>query len=246
MQLFPLRIREVGRSEALLGTRRVGLVGRLIVPAAIALLLAAPGASAQQKIKDEGLHQYLVQEFARLNERLDKLSDRLTAAENRLSQLEKGQESLAVEEAQTETSLKSVDTSLSSLRLNTQQELFEVKTGVVDLKAILSGIEHQTNAIADEVRKTLPPPPPPPNQVTSVGYLDTTDAANWTINLGTADNVRQGEQFHVYHLNSGESNETEAGIVEVTEVVEVHKSRVKVISSKPDVKIDFGDIVRPL
>lgn len=223
---------------------------RLMMMAAIAFYLAVPEASAQQKIKDEGLHQYLIQEFARLSERLDKLNDRVVAIENRLSQLEKGQAGLAAGQAQTETLLKSSDTSLSSLRLNTQQELFELKAGIVDLKTTLAQMDHAMSTVMEAVKKggggqqaaapsvasALTGPP--------VGYLDTSDAANWTINLGTGDNVHSGQQFHVYHLNSNDGTEGEAGIVEVVEVAEAHRSRVKVISSKPDVKIDFGDIVR--
>jgi uncharacterized protein YlxW (UPF0749 family) len=252
MKHFPLRARENPPVAAGIG-RGAWMNQRRMVILAAAFFLAAPVAGAQQKIKDEGLHQYLVQEFARIDERLDKLTERVAAAENRLLQLEKLQAALGVGQAQTETLLKSSDTSLSSLRLSTQQDLFELKAGIVELKTQLSQTEKNVHMALDEMKKAMvptfvaqasPSSTSPPAQPGPVGYIDNSDSANWVINIGTADAVRVGEQFHVFHVDSTDGHETEAGAIEVTEVVEAHKSRIKVVSSKPDIKIDFGDIVR--
>jgi uncharacterized phage infection (PIP) family protein YhgE len=254
MKPLPLQVHENAPTRAFEGSGARGLTRWLMAGGlAAAFFLAAPGTSAQ-KFKDEQLHQYLTQEFAKLNDRVDKLNDRVTAIENRLSQMEKIQAGLLAGQAQMDTLQKSSDTSLSSLRLSTQQDLFELKAGVAELKSGLTQMEHSMGSVVEAVKKINPPPPvvaqqPPtlvaPNvQAQLVGYIDTSDAANWTINLGTADGVRAGQQFHIFHLNSTDGSETEAGLAEVTDASEPHKAHIKVVSSKPDIKIDFGDIVR--
>lgn len=221
-----------------------------IVVLAVAGFLVAPGVRAQ-KFKDEGLHQYLNREFGQLNDRLDKLNDRLAALDSRLIQLEKNQATLVTAEAQTENLLKANDTSLSSFRLSAQQELFDVKSGMTQLKADLASIERAMNSIPDALKRANIPPPvatvsasASPASGPPVGYIENADGSNLLITIGAADGAHSGQQFHVYHLNSNDGTESEAGTVEVVEVVEAHKSRVKIISSKPGIKIGFSDIVR--
>lgn len=254
MKPLPLRVRENARSGAFEGSGARRLTRWLIAGLVAAFSMAAPEASAQ-KFKDEQLHQFLTQEFAKLNDKADKLNDRVTAIETRLSQMEKIQAGLGAGQAQMDTLQKSSDTSLSSLRLSTQQDLFELKAGVAELKSGLAQMEHSMGSVLEAMKKINPPPPvvaqqqpaapvAPVVQAQLVGYIDTSDTANWTINLGTADGVRAGQQFHIFHLNSTDGSEAEAGLAEVTDASEPHKAHIKVVSSKPDVKIDFGDIVR--
>src|SRR3990172_11176884 len=91
-------------------------LGRSIAIMILALLvlgLAMP-AAAQKKQKDPVLHQYLIEEFAQLNAKLDRLGERLVALEAELARMKQTESELMTEVRSTQTTVKTMDTALST------------------------------------------------------------------------------------------------------------------------------------
>jgi len=108
--------------------------------AVIALLgLSAPPTVAQQKRqpKDLVLHQYLIEEFGKLSAQLtqlqaqlSQLGDKVNALETEITRIKQQQSDLRQQQTEvgnevraTQTIIKTTDTSLTSLRLSSQQDL---------------------------------------------------------------------------------------------------------------------------
>lgn len=202
-------------------------------------LVFAPDLAAQKKPKDEALHQYLIDEFAQLNAKVGQLAERLTALEAHLGQLKQQQQDLSTELRNSQNTLKTVDTSLNSFRLGSQQDLFGMKTDLAQVRQELFGL-------ADVIKKSSvltakSPEPPPPTSVALEGYITGVEENEITINLGSNAGVKVGARFNVYRASDPR---TQIGAVEVTQVIDANNSRAKVILSKPDTRFEFSDIVR--
>jgi len=210
----------------------------LILSAAL-LLVLPPALAAQKKPKDEALHRYLIDEFAQLNAKAGQLAERLAALEAELAQLKQQQDNLNNEVRNTENILKATDTSLTSFRLSSQQDLFS-------LKADLAQVRQEFTALAEVVKKSsavAPKPPEAPAQpaATLEGYITAVEENEVTINLGSNAGVKVGARFNVYKAADPRA---QIGAVEVTQVIDTNNSRAKIIFSKPDTRFEFSDIVR--
>lgn len=202
----------------------------------------APAAEAQKKQKDQVLEAFLRDQFSQLNAQLGQLTERLNTIEAELGRMKQQQVELGNEVRNAQNMVKATDTSLSNLRLATQSDLFSLKTDLTQLRQDMT-------VLADLVKKGAPPAPaltpePAASKETSEGYI--TEVAEKekqvTINLGSASGVKVGLEFNVYRSNDPKNL---IGIVEVIEVIDAKNSRAKIVYSKPDVKFEFSDIVRP-
>ena len=108
-------------------------------------------AAAQKKQKDPVLNQYLIEEFAQLNAKLDRLGERLVALEAELARIKQMESELMTEVRSTQTTVKTMDTALSTFRLSSQQDLFSLKTDLTQVRQDIS-------RLTDLVLKSLPPP----------------------------------------------------------------------------------------
>ena len=209
------------------------------------LLVALGGASpseAQRKQKDPVLHQYLVDEFAQLNAKLERLAERLAAAEAELGRVRQSQADLLAEVRGTQTTVKTVDAGLSTFRLSTQQDLLSLKT---DLTQLRQDVIRLSDAVKGVTTPAAPPAAPPAAEPAAVdGYITAVsqDEKEVNISLGGGAGLKVGTELGVF--KSGDPK-TRVGIVEVIEVIDANNSRAKVVYVQPSVKLEFSDIVRP-
>jgi hypothetical protein len=207
--------------------------------AVLVLGLAVP-AAAQKKHKDQVLHQYLIEEFAQINAKLDRLGERVVALEAELARTKQTQGELMTEVRSTQTTAKTMDTALSTFRLSSQQDLFSLKTD-------LTQVRQDIGRLTDLVMKSLPAAPPPPaqpEQPAVEGYITAVNEQNQevTINLGSSVGVRQGSEFNVFKAGDPKR---EIGIIEVVDVIDANNSRARIVFVRPSFKFEFSDIVRP-
>lgn len=215
--------------------RRAGV----IILAFLVLGLAGP-AAAQKKQKDPVLNQYLIEEFAQINAKLDRLGERLTALEAELARLKQADSELMTEVRSTQTTAKTMDTALSTFRLSSQQDLFSLKT---DLTQVRQDIGRLTDLVLKSM-PAAPPAPAPAEQAAVEGYITAVNeqAQEVTINLGSSVGVRAGSEFNVFKAGDPKR---EIGIIEVVEVIDANNSRAKLVFVRPSFKFEFSDIVRP-
>lgn len=228
---------------------------RTAVVLVTAIVLAmSPSLGAQAKQKDPVLQEYLKEQFDQLNTKLAQLNDRLTATAAKLDQLDQKETALDAELRNEENISKSIDTSLSTLRLSSQQDLFSLKTDLAQARQDIS-------AVADLVRKSsasasaaaAPAPTPAPAAAPKPadpsaapalvleGYITSVNADEVTINLGSSAGVKPGAQFNIY---KAADSHTTVGVAEVIQVTDANNSRAKVIFVKPDTQLEFSDGVR--
>lgn len=214
----------------------------LIVAAALGL---APGAAAQQKkFKDEALQQFLVPELAAIQSKLDKLTERLAALEDDIAKLKQRQDDLVADQRSTQSLLKATDNSVTSLRVSSQQDVLGLKTDITQMRRDISDM-------SDLLRRSISPPPPTTSTTTnppvsapaSDGYITQVTDNGVTISVGSSTGVKVGMRFNVFRAAEPQSN---IGVVEVVDVLDANNSRAKIISSKPNIRFEFSDIVRPL
>ncbi len=215
--------------------------------AALALLGAALPARAQQpsaqsaatqRWKDPVMQQYLLAEFAAIEEKLDKLNARLDATDAQIAKLKDQQQALAADFKSNQELTKATDTSVTSLRASNQEDLLSLKTDVGRIRRDLSDL-------ADQLKKSAAPPPAPAAPQPAIeGYITQASATSSTvtINLGSAAGVEVGMRFGVYRAAEPQ---TRIGTVEITEVLDANNSRAKIVASNPNTKFQFSDIVRP-
>ncbi len=214
-----------------------------VLLATLALVLA-PALADQKKPKDEALHQYLITEFAQLNAKVDKLderlSERLTALDAKLGELKQQQNDLKIELRDAQNISKSIDTSLGSFRLSSQQDLLSLKTDLTQTRQEFQTLSNliQKSAAAAAAK---PPEAPLPALATLEGYITAVDENAVTINLGSSVRVNVGARFSVFKAADPHA---EVGVVEVTQVIDANNSRAKIIYSKSDIHFDFSDMVR--
>jgi hypothetical protein len=214
-------------------------------------LVLVPAVADQKRPKDEAMHQYLIGEFAQLNAKVGKLDDRLTALDGRLTaldaevgQLKQQQKDLNTDLRDAQNILKSVDTSLGTLRLGSQQDLFSLKADVAQVRtelATLSDLIKKSPAAAAKPVEAAPTPPVAAAPALPEGYILTVDGNDVTINLGSNVSVNVGQWFNVFKASDPANG---VGIIEITQVIDANNSKAKVISRKPDIKLEFSDIVR--
>jgi len=212
---------------------------RFLILALLVLGLAMP-AAAQKKQKDPVLHQYLIEEFAQLNAKLDRLGERLVALEAELARMKQTGSELMTEVRSTQTTVKTMDTALSTFRLSSQQDLFSLKT---DLTQVRQDIGRLTDLVLKSM-PAAPPVPPPVEQPAVEGYITAVNEQTQevTINLGSSVGVRQGSEFNVFKASDPKR---EVGIIEVVDVIDANNSRARVVFVRPSFKFEFSDIVRP-
>jgi hypothetical protein len=203
----------------------------------LAALTLAPAAGAQKKQKDPVLQAYLEQTFADLSAKLTGLADRLSVLEAEINRIKQQQAELMSEARNSQTVMKTTDTSLSSFRLSTQQEMLSLKTDLArmqrDLAALLEGL-----------KKPEPAPPATPAAEASKleGYITADGDKEVTINLGSSAGVRAGMKFNVYRAADPK---TQIGVIEIVEVLDSSNSKAVVLHKKADVaKFEFSDLVR--
>lgn len=197
-------------------------------------------AAAQKKQKDPVLNQYLIEEFAQLNTKLNQLGERLAALEAELARVKQMESELMTEVRSTQTTVKTMDTSLSTFRLSSQQDLFSLKTDLTQVRQDIS-------RLADLVLKSVPPAPAAPalaEQPAVEGYITAVNEQTQevTINLGSGVGVRQGSEFNVFKASDPKR---EVGIIEVVDVIDANNARARIVFVRPAFKFEFSDIVRP-
>lgn len=216
--------------------RRIAILALLT----LAVAVFAPPAHAQKKQKDQVLEQYLIAEFAKLNAKLDGLSARVAAAEAEIAKVKQGQTEMLNEVRNNQTVVKTTDTSLSTFRLSTQQDLFSLKTDLTQIRQDLARLNETVKGAAQPAAA----PAAAAGEAPAVeGYVTTSPQNNEVnVSLGSAAGVRIGTEFSVYKANDPK---TEVGILEVIQVLDGNNARAKIVYLKPAVKLDFSDIVRP-
>jgi len=212
-----------------------------ILAAALAALGLAPAAEAQKKHKDEVLHQYLINEFAELNAKLNRLAERIAAVETQMGRVQQTQTETTAEVRSTQTTVKTMDTSLSTFRLSTQQDLLGLKTDLTQIRQDLARMAATARTAAQPAPAA--PAPTPAAETTGVeGFITGVTESDVTFTLGSGAGVRVGTEYSVFKASDPY---TEVGIVEVTQVIDANNSRAKIVYTRPTVKLEFSDIVRP-
>jgi hypothetical protein len=214
--------------------RRVTPVALLVV----ALGLAPAAGAQQKKHKDEVLHQYLIDEFAQLNAKFDKLTERLAALEAELGRAKQQQADLTTELRNSQNVVKAMDTSLSSFRLSSQQDLFSLRTELAALRQEMTRVIELLTKSAPAPAATPQPAPAGPSPE---GYITAVTDTDVVINLGSAAGITPGAKLNVFKASDPQ---TPVGTIEVTEVTAPNNSRAKITSSRPSVRFEFSDIVR--
>jgi len=211
--------------------QRVGLV------ALVSLALCfAPEAGAQKKQKDPVLHQYLIEEFGKLQAQITQLNERLGTLESELARAKQLQNEINGEVRNAQTSLKSSDTSLSSFRLSTQQDLLGLKTDLTQLRQDVA-------KLVDIVQRGLAAPAAAQGPAAPEGYITAVGDKDVTINLGSGHGVKVGMRFNVFRAADPK---TQVGVIEVIEVLDANNSKATILFSKPDARFEFSDVVRPV
>jgi hypothetical protein len=209
---------------------------RILILMLLATLLLAPASSAQKKQKDPVLQAYLEQTFADLNAKLTGLADRLSVLENELTKLKQLQAELMSESRNAQTIMKTTDTSLSSFRLSTQQEMLSLKTDLARLQRDLA-------TLTETLKKPEPVPAAPAAEAPKLeGYITADGDKEVTINLGSMAGVKPGMKFNVFRATDPK---TQIGVIEVVEVLDSSNSKAVVLHKKADIaKFEFSDLVR--
>jgi hypothetical protein len=202
----------------------------------------------QRRQRDPILQQYLLEEFAQLNAKLGQLSERLAATASKLEQLEQKQNALDAELRSTQNVSKTIDTSVTTLRLSNQQDLFSLKTELTQARqdlGALAELVRRNSALASTVAPSAPPKAPEqpaaPAPVVLEGYVTAVEEDMVTINLGSNAGVKPGAQFNVF---KSADPRTTIGVAEVTQVIDSNNSRAKILFIRPEVRLEFSDTVR--
>jgi uncharacterized phage infection (PIP) family protein YhgE len=207
---------------------------------AVALALLVAPESRAQKQKDEALHRYLVEEFNKLNDKLDRVNEQITAVQTQVNQLKQQQAILSDTAKDTQNFVKTTDGSLTSLRLNTQNDLLGLKSDVAQVRQVMSSLAdtiRQMNA-AQTPRESAAPVP---QSGGLEGYVTKVDETGATISLGSSDGVRVGQQLSVYRSNIPG---VEIGVLEIIQILDAHNSLAKIVFNKPNSPLQFSDMVR--
>ncbi|MBI1750959.1 MAG: hypothetical protein HY234_04565 [Acidobacteria bacterium] len=211
---------------------------RLLAVVLVVAALCMPSvAGAQKRPKDPVLQAYLEERFAELNKKLGELGERLATLEVEVGKLKQQQADTTSEVRNAQNVVRSLDGSLTSFRLTNQQDIVTLKTDIAkirqDLTTLVEGAKKaEAAAAAPEAPKIE-------------GYITDPPAEGKdvvTINLGSAVGVKVGMRLSVFKAGDPK---TQVGLVEVTEVLDANNSRAKVVHSKPGIKLEFSDIVRP-
>ena len=218
----------------------------IVVLAFLLLGLAMP-ASAQKRQKDPMLEQYLISEFAQLNAKLDRMQERVVALESELARVKQNQAEMITEIRSTQTTVKTMDTSLSTFRLSNQQDLFSLKTDLTQVRqdmARLMDLIMKGGSAAPAPAPAPTPAPAAPSDSSADGYITAVseDGKEVTISLGSSAGIKVGSELNVF--KAGDTKK-EVGIIEVVEVVDANNSRAKVVFVRPSFRFEFSDIVRP-
>ena len=206
---------------------------------AVLALVAAPLAQAQKKQKDPILEQFLIQEFGQINSRMEQIGERLAAIDAELARQKQQQADLGNEVRNAQNLMKASDTSLTNMRLSTQQDLFSLKSDLAHLRQDIAGL-------GESLRKSLAPPPtaaPAAEAAPVEGYITAVNEKDVTINLGSAAGIKEGARLQVYRSSDPK---TQIGIVEVTQLLDANNSKAMIIFTKPGTRFEFSDIVRPM
>ena len=216
----------------------------IVVLAFLLLGLAMP-ASAQKRQKDPMLEQYLISEFAQLNAKLDRMQERVVALESELARVKQNQAEMITEIRSTQTTVKTMDTSLSTFRLSSQQDLFSLKTDLTQVRQDMARLMDLIMKGGSAAPAPVPAPAPAaPSDSSADGYITAVseDGKEVTISLGSSAGIKVGSELNVF--KAGDTKK-EVGIIEVVEVVDANNSRAKVVFVRPSFRFEFSDIVRP-
>ena len=216
----------------------------IVVLAFLLLGLAMP-ASAQKRQKDPMLEQYLISEFAQLNAKLDRMQERVVALESELARVKQNQAEMITEIRSTQTTVKTMDTSLSTFRLSSQQDLFSLKTDLTQVRQDLARLMDLIMKGGSAAPAPVPAPAPAaPSDSSADGYITAVseDGKEVTISLGSSAGIKVGSELNVFKAGDAKK---EVGIIEVVEVVDANNSRAKVVFVRPSFRFEFSDIVRP-
>lgn len=201
----------------------------------LVVVLCLPSvAGAQRKPKDPVLQSYLEEQFAALNKKLDELSEKVAALNAEFGKLKQQQAEAANEIRTGQNIARSTDSSLSSYRITNQQDIVALKTDVAKIRQDIT-------TMLEGTKKAEAPPEVPKIE----GYITDPPAEGkdvCTINKGSAAGVKMGMRFQIFKASDPA---TQVGLVEITEVLDANNSRAKILHSKPGIKLEFSDIVRP-
>jgi outer membrane murein-binding lipoprotein Lpp len=212
------------------------IMRRFHVVLLLSIALCLPSvAGAQKRPKDPILQGYLEEQFTALNKKLDELSAKVADLNAEMAKLKQQQTDTLGELRNAQTVARNTDSSLTSFRLSSQQDVITLKTDVAkilqDVTALMEGAKKAEAAAAPEAQKIE-------------GYITDPPAAGkdtCTISKGSAAGVKVGMRFTVFKANDPNS---QVGLLEITEVLDANNSHAKILHSKPGIKLEFSDIVR--
>jgi hypothetical protein len=191
-------------------------------------------AGAQKKQKDPVLQSYLEEQFAGITKKLDEISERLATLEVETGKLKQQQADAATELRNAQNLVRSTDSSLASYRVTNQQDIVALKTDVAKIR-------QDVTTLLEGAKKAEAAPAAPKTE----GYITDPPAEGkdtCTINKGSAAGIKVGMRFSVFKAADPNS---QVGLLEITEVLDANNSRAKILHSKPGIKLEFSDVVRP-
>ncbi len=211
----------------------------------VAALVCAAGAGAQKKPKDEVMHAAMMQQFAEVKVALTQLSDRLTALEGELTRVKQQQVELMNEQRSSQTTIKTVDATLSQLRLTNEGSALSLRTDIAQIRTDLGNLTQAVQrALAAGMASGLSQPSSqaaPPIE----GYILEVKENEVTINIGSQANVREGMSFAVFKASDPKG--VQIGTIRVKQVLDDKNSRAEIIFKKPEVSaFEFSDVVRQM
>ena len=217
---------------------------RRIILAIFLLLCAAP--SAWPKFKEDE-QKYLDDQFKLVMDQMQALGNQVAALTAQLAELKQNNAQLQSVIIRQQHQLQDLDEMLSSLRIGNEENFSKLKTAVAELHSqsdnIISKVTGQAAPAVNpgEVAAVTTPAAPAQARRASPGYVTAVDGANVMIDMGSAQGVQQGSQLAFY--KSTDPN-TRVGVIEVTQVIDSHNSRARVVTMNPGIKPEFGDMVR--
>jgi len=218
---------------------------RRIILAIFLLLCLTP--SAWPKFKEDE-QKYLDDQFKAVLDQMQALGNQVAALGSQLAELKQNQAQLQTVIIRQQHQLQDLDEMLSSLRIGNEENFSKLKSSIADLRAQndsllskMTGAPAAPAATPGEVASVPTPANPAPARRTSPGYVTAVDGSNVMIDMGSAQGVQQGSQLAFY--KSTDPN-TRVGVIEVTQVIDPHNSRARIVTMNPGVKPEFGDMVR--
>lgn len=217
---------------------------RIIIPSlmvAALALICADGAAAQKKPKDEVMHAAMMQQFAEVKAALTQLNERVTVLEGELAKVKQQQAEVMNEQRASQTVIKTVDATLSQLRLTNEGSALSLRTDIAQIRTDLGNLTQAVQRVLASASAAAQPSSAPVPQIE--GYITDVKESEVTISLGSEVGAKQGMTLAVFSAET----KRQIGTIQIDVVLDGKNSRARIVHKNPEVAaFSFSDIVRPL